>query len=104
MQVFKSHLFKWNHASELLKLEVGAETNMLQVTHQQERAKQAPQRTRYVPSKVKREHSQSNIHTYLLLILSNTSFGSFHIFNNALSLQESRGHGEHSYNKDVNLE
>lgn len=57
MQVFKSHLFKRNHASELLKLEVGAETNMLQVTHQQERAKQAQERTRYVPSKVK-----ENIH------------------------------------------
>lgn len=87
MQVFVSHLFKWNHASELLKLEVGAETNMLQVTHQQERAKHTQERTSVCQAGLKK-YSQNNIHTYLLLILSNTSFGSFHILNNVLGLQE----------------
>lgn len=38
--VFNCHLFKGNHAFELLKLELGAETKVLQVTCQQERAKQ----------------------------------------------------------------
>lgn len=38
VQVFKRHLFKGNHAFELLELEVGAETNALHGTCQQEGA------------------------------------------------------------------
>ena len=53
MQVFKCHLFKGNHASELLKLEVEAEINMLPLARQEERAKHTEVRTKSVPGWVK---------------------------------------------------